>query len=98
MLDPRVGDGGERGLGVVGDAEAGGGDHGAVVGAVADGKDGVGADAEGGSAALQGGELGLAAEDRAGDLAGQEAVGDDQAVGAVAGEAGGLGDAARRSR
>jgi hypothetical protein len=36
VVDPRRGGGGDRGLGVVGDAEAGGLDHAEVVRAVAD--------------------------------------------------------------
>ena len=38
MIDPRLRGGGDRGLGVIGDAEAGGLQHGEIIGAVADGQ------------------------------------------------------------
>ena len=68
------GGGGDHRLGVVGDAEAGARDHVEIVGAVAD-RQGLASRSK--ACALdQGRELGVAAEDRLGDPAGQLAVRD----------------------
>ena len=74
VVDPRGGRGGDRGLGVIGDAEAGCLDHAEIVGAVADHQRVDVVEIEGFAQLDQRRELGCAAEDRLGDLAGQFAV------------------------
>ena len=92
MVDPRGGGGGDRGLGVVGDAEAGRLDHAEVVGAVADHQRVEIVEIEGFAQFDQRGELGGAAQNRLGDFAGELAVGDLEFVGAVLLEADHRGD------
>ena len=83
MVDAGPRDGGDGRLGVVGDAEAGLLDHAEIVGAVADHQGVEIVEVEGLAQLDQGGELGGAAEDRLGDLAGQLAVLDLELVGAT---------------
>ena len=83
VIDPHRCRGGDRGLGVVGDAEAGVLDHAEIVGAVADHEGVEVVEIEGLAQLDQGGELGGAAEDRLGDLAGQFAILDPELIGAV---------------
>src|SRR5579872_1594565 len=94
VIDAGVGPGRHDRLGAVGDAEAGGLEHGEVVGAVADGERVGEIDAGQGGFLDQRGELCVAAEDGLGDEAGERTVGLEQAVGALGVEAGRLGHAA----
>ena len=68
MVDARRRPRRHRRLGVIGDAEAGGLDHGEIVGAVADRQRVDGGEAEGLAQLQQRRELGVAAEDRLLDL------------------------------
>lgn len=93
MADLGVGLRGDDGFGVIGDTEAGGADHGDVIGAVADGDAGAELDAAGGGDVLQSGEFGIAVEDGFGDGAGEEGAVIEQDIGAMLIKAEGGGDA-----
>src|SRR6202043_479016 len=71
VVDPRGGRGGDGGLGVVGDAEAGTFDHAEIVGTVADHQRVDVVEIERLPQFVQGGEFGGAAYHRLGDLAGE---------------------------
>ena len=81
MIDADVCGMAHGGLGMKRNADAGGGQHRDVVGAVADGNDRVPADAKAGGKLVQGRKLGVAAENRAPHRAGKPAVGDVELVG-----------------
>lgn len=83
MLDPRGGGGRDGGLGVVGDAQTRMPNHAEVVGAIADDKRVDVVKVEGFKQLDQGCELGGAAENRLGDLAGQFSILNDEFIGAV---------------
>jgi tRNA dimethylallyltransferase len=83
VVDARVRAGCDLRLGAVGDAKAGGLQHREVVGAVADGQRIAKRKAHSGGDVPQGAELGVMAEDRLDDFAGQLAVNDRELVGAV---------------
>ena len=85
MVDPRRRGGGDRGLGVVGDAETCVLDHVEIVGAVADRQRIDVVEVEGFGELDQGGEFGGAAKDWLFHLAGQFAVANHQFIGAVFG-------------
>ena len=74
MVDPRGGRCGDRRLGVVGDAEAGCLDHRDSLAPSPTASVSIVVETEGLAQLDQRGELGVAAEDRLGDLAGQLAV------------------------
>ena len=80
MVDARRRRLGDFRLGVVGDAQAGRHDHLEIVGAVAGGQGLVRGEPERAQRAPQRGELGVAAEDRLGHLAGELAVGAEASV------------------
>src|SRR6202012_4649695 len=71
VVDPDVSGGGDRGLGVIGGAKAGGFDHAAIGGAVTDPERVEIVEIEGFTELDQRGELGGAADDRFSDFAGQ---------------------------
>ena len=83
MVDARVGGRRDLGLGAVGDAEAGRLQHREIVGAVADGERVVKRRPIAAAISLSALELGVLAEDRLDDLAGQLAAFDHERVGAV---------------
>ena len=74
VVDPRGGSGGDRGLGVIGDAEARRLDHAEIVGAVAGHQRVDVVEVEDFAKLDQRCQLGGAAEDRLGDFAGELAV------------------------
>ncbi len=94
MVDAHLGLRRDRGLGVEGDAGAGELEHAQIVGAIADRNRVVGVDAERFGYVDEGIDLGLLAENRFGDDAGELAVFLDQHVGAVFVETENGGDAA----
>ena len=93
MIDPRLRGGGDRGLGVISDAEACGLQHGEIVGAVADGQRFLRRELVRDRQFLERGELGGLAQNRLGDPSGEASALDQQGVGAVLVEADGLADA-----
>src|SRR6202000_1476532 len=83
VVDPDVSGSGDRGLGVIGNAKAGGFDHAEIVGAVNDHERVEIFEVERFTELDQRGELGGAADDRFSDFAGQLAVLDLQLISAV---------------
>ncbi len=83
MLDARVCSSRDFGLGAVGDSEPGGLQHRKIVGAVADRQRVVRREPHCGGDLVERGELGVLAEDRLHDLAGQLAAIDQEHIGAI---------------
>lgn len=94
MVEAGIGRGGDRRLGAIGDAEAGLAQHGKIIGAIADGECRLVRQAETGAQFDESVELGLLAEDRLGDEAGEQGAFAEQDVGAVLIEADGRADRA----
>ena len=83
MIHPQAGGLGHYGFGVEGDAHAGGGEHGEVIGAIADREGGGELEVAGGGELLERGEFRGAVQDRLGHLAGEGGTVVEQGVGAV---------------
>ncbi len=105
MVDPHLRFGRDDGLGMKGDAEAGGADHVEIVGAIADGKSRGQRNFVEGGEGLKAAELGLAADDRIADGAGEHLAIDFEDIGhgfveadALADVVGKEGEAARNQR